>query len=198
MLAMGQMIRQIGPNTTRYYWYPGDKKQWLRALVALVSGGAVLGLAYFFTRSWLTATVLGMSAAAGVFGYNLGRRDLEATDTLNERTPRRDAVSAAGRAAWRGVASGAAAAFAALVIVRLPATGFFADWVLPLVPAVVGGLSRQAALLTVRLSRQSQKASEFAGPEATRRITTDPDSAEPSLDDPDATQVAPTSKAQAS
>ncbi|MGI5244684.1 hypothetical protein [Dactylosporangium sp. CA-139066] len=183
MLAMGQMIRQIGPNTTRYYWYPGDKKEWLRALLALASGGAVLGLAYFFTRSWLAATVLGLSTAAGVFGYNLGRRDLEATDALNDRTPRREAASAASRAAWRGIAEGAAAAFAALIIVQLPATGFFADWVLPLVPPIVGGLSRQAALLTTRLSKQSQKASEFAGPDATRRIEAD--------EDADATHIAP-------
>jgi hypothetical protein len=181
---MGQMIRQIGPNTTRYYWYPGDRKQWLRALLALASGGAVLGLAYFFTRSWLTAATLGLSTAAGVFGYNLGRRDLEATDALDADTPRREAASAAGRAAWRGFAEGAAAAFAALIIVQLPASGFFADWVLPLVPAVVGGLARQAALLTTRLGHQSRKASEFAGPEATRRIP---------AEDPDATEVAPRS-----
>ena len=44
-----------------------------------------------------------------------------------------------------------------------------ADWLLPLVPAVAGGLSRQAALLTARLSRQSERASDFAGPDATRR-----------------------------
>lgn len=168
---MGQMIRQIGPNTTRYYWYPGDRREWLRALVAALVGGAVLGLAYAFTRSWLVATVLGLSAAAGLFGFNLGKRDITATDALDARTPRREAASAAGRAAWRGFAEGAAAAFAGLIIVHLPATGVLADWVLPLVPAVVGGLARQAALVTVRLSHQSESASTFAGPDATRRMT---------------------------
>ncbi|MFG2036847.1 hypothetical protein [Dactylosporangium sp. NPDC048998] len=178
---MGQMIRQTGPNTTRYYWYPGDKKEWLRALVALVAGGAVLGLAYWLTRSWLTATVLGLSTACGIAGFNLGRRDLNAADALNARTPRREVTSAAGRAAWRGLVEGSAAAFAALIIVQLPATGLVADWLLPLVPAVVGGMSRQAALLAGRLSHASEPASEFAGPDATRRI---PDA------DTDATQVA--------
>lgn len=187
---MGQMIRQLGPNSTRYYWYPGDKKEWLRALVATVAGGATLGVAYFFTRSWLTSTVLGLSVAAAFAGYNLGRRDLTAADALNVRTPRREAASAAARATWRGFAEGAGAAFAALIIVHLPAQGFFADWLLPLVPAVVGGLARQTALITQRLSHESQNASDFAGPDATRRI--DPDDAPvPSPDeaaDPDATK----------
>ncbi|MER7006314.1 hypothetical protein ABT297_25175 [Dactylosporangium sp. NPDC000555] len=188
---MGQMIRQIGPNTTRYYWYPGDKKEWLRALTALAAGGAALGLSYWVTHSWLIATVLGLSTACGIAGFNLGRRDLNAADTLNARTPRREAASAAGRAAWRGIVEGAAAAFAALVIVQLPATGLVADWLLPLVPAVVGGLARQAALLTVRLSHASERASEFAGPDATRRMPgADPDETRVVPADPDATQLA--------
>ncbi|GAA2380732.1 hypothetical protein [Dactylosporangium salmoneum] len=198
---MGQMTRQIGPNTTRYYWYPGDKKEWLRALLAVVAGGAVLGLSYLLLRSWLVSTVLGLSAASGVFGFNLGRRDLAAAEALNARTPRREAASAAGRGAWRGFAEGAAAAFAALIIVHLPATGVVADWLLPLVPAVVGGIARQAALLTVRLSHQSERASEFAGPDAarrnaedepTRRVGDDPDATvtRPVAADPDATRVA--------
>jgi hypothetical protein len=181
---MGQVIRQISPNTTRYYWYPGDKKEWLRALVAVLAGGGVLGLAYFITRSWLTATVLGLSTATGIAGFNLGRRDLAAADALSARTPRREAATATGRAAWRGFAEGAAAAFAALIVVHLPARGVVADWLLPVVPAVAAGLARQAALLTARLSRQSERASEFAGPDATRRLA-DPDS---SSAGPDATR----------
>src|SRR4051794_5415619 len=62
---MGQMIRQISPSTTRYYWYPGDKKEWLRALLAFGAGGVVFGLAYLLTKSLLTATVLGLAVAAG-------------------------------------------------------------------------------------------------------------------------------------
>jgi uncharacterized membrane protein len=166
---MGQMTRQIGPNETRYYWYPGDRKEWLRALLALLAGGAALGVAYLLTRSWLVSTVMGLSVASGVFGYNLGRRDLAAAEALNARTPRREAASAAGRAGWRGIAEGAAAAFAALIVVHLPATGFVADWLLPLVPAVVGGLSRQTALVTMRLSRQSE------GLDATRQVEDDED-----------------------
>ncbi|WP_433084345.1 hypothetical protein ACQP1P_07390 [Dactylosporangium sp. CA-052675] len=167
---MGQMIRQVGPNTTRYYWYPGDKKEWLRALVAVGSGGAVLGLSYFLTRSWLTSTVLGLSVASGVAGFNFGRRDLAAADGLDARTPRREAASAAGRAAWRGFAQGAVIAFAALIIEHLPAAGVFADWLLPLAPGVAFGLAWQAALMAGRLGHESSKVTEFVGASATRRI----------------------------
>jgi hypothetical protein len=166
---MGQMIRQLTPNTTRYYWYPGDKKAWLRALIAAVSGGAVYGVTLLFTHGTLTAAVLGLAVAAGIFGYNLGRRDLQATDTLTPSTPRRDIVSTGGRASWRGFAEGAVAALSALIIAGLGATGFWADWVLPLVPAVVGGISRQAALMTERLTHRSEPATVFMGPAATRR-----------------------------
>ncbi|WP_432836198.1 hypothetical protein [Dactylosporangium sp. CA-092794] len=171
---MGQMIRQISPNTTRYYWYPGDKKEWLRALLAAVTGGAVFGLACLLTRNSLPAAVLGLSAASGVYGFNLGRRDLTAVEALDARTSRREAVGAAGRSAWRGFAEGAAAACAALIIVHLPARGLVADWLLPLVPAVVLGVSRQAAMLAARLTHRSDAASVFVGPDATRR---DPESA---------------------
>ncbi|WP_433057438.1 hypothetical protein [Dactylosporangium sp. CS-033363] len=170
---MGQMIRQIGPNTTRYYWYPGDRKEWLRALLAVGTGGAVLGLTYFLTRSWLAATTLGLTVASGVAGFNFGRRDLAAADALNARTPRRDAASAVGRASWRGFAQGAVVALGTLIVVHLPATGFAADWLLPLAPGVAFGLAWQASLVAGRLSHESSKATEFAGPDATRRP--DPD-----------------------
>ncbi|WP_433216385.1 hypothetical protein ACQP00_07715 [Dactylosporangium sp. CS-047395] len=179
---MGQLIRQIGPNTTRYYWYPGDKKEWLRALLAVGAGGAVLGLTYFLTRSWLAATTLGITVASGVAGFNFGRRDLAAAEALNARTPRRDAASAVGRASWRGFAQGAVVGFGTLIVVHLPATGFVADWLLPLAPGVVFGLAWQASLVAGRLSHESTKATEFVGPEATRRL--DPDAVRSA--DPDA------------
>jgi hypothetical protein len=169
---MGQMIRQISPNTTRYYWYPGDKKEWLRALLAIGTGGCVLGLTYALTRSMLAAAVLGLAAASGIAGFNLGRRDLRAADALNSQVPRREAVSASGRAAWRGLVEGGSAAAAALVIVHLPARGVFADWLLPLVPAVIGALARQAGLLALRLSRESAPASTFVGPAPAHRPET--------------------------
>ena len=74
---MGQMTRQISPNTTRYYWYPGDRKEWLRALLAAVAGGAAFGLAWLFARGSLVAAVLGLSVASGVYFYNLGRREVK-------------------------------------------------------------------------------------------------------------------------
>jgi hypothetical protein len=159
---MGQMIRQVSPNITRYYWYPGDKKEWLRALLAFGAGGAVFGLSYLLTKSLLAATVLGLAAAAGIAGFNLGRRDLRAVETLNGQVTRREVVAASGRSGWRGLVEGGAAAFAALVIVHLSARGFVADWLLPVVPGVVGALARQAGLLSGRLIHESVPASMHA------------------------------------
>jgi len=159
---MGQMIRQISPNTTRYYWYPGDKKEWLRAAAAFGAGGVVFGLGYLLTKSLLVATVLGLTIAAGMAGFNLGRRDLRAVDALTGQVSRRDAVAASGRAGWRGLVEGGAAALAGLIIVHLSDRGIVADWLLPVVPAVIGALARQAGLLGGRLTHESEPASTLA------------------------------------
>jgi hypothetical protein len=157
---MGQMIRQISPNTTRYYWYPGDKKEWLRALFACGAGSAVFGLTFLLTRSVVAATVLGLSTAVGCACFNLGRRDTRALDGLDKATiTRRATVAASGRAAWRGLVEGVAVALAVLIVTYLPTRGFVADWLLPLVPALAAGLARQGGLLSARLTHESAKAS---------------------------------------
>jgi hypothetical protein len=38
---VGQIVKQVGEGTTRYYWYPGDRGDWLRAGLAVGSGFAV-------------------------------------------------------------------------------------------------------------------------------------------------------------
>ena len=35
---MGQIVKQLSEHTTRYYWYPGDKREWGRAAVAAGTG----------------------------------------------------------------------------------------------------------------------------------------------------------------
>ncbi|GAA0722036.1 hypothetical protein Drose_08225 [Dactylosporangium roseum] len=170
---MGQIVRQISPNTTRYYWYPGDKKEWLRALLAVGVGAGVFGLAYLVTRSILAATVLGPAATTGVLGFNLGRRDLRALDAAAQAKGRRAAAEVSGRAAWRGLVGGGVAAFAGLVIVHLPARGVVADWLLPVVPAVVAALARQAGLLSGHLARESAPASAYATMASRRPHNTD-------------------------
>ncbi|MET7425798.1 hypothetical protein [Dactylosporangium sp. NPDC005555] len=157
---MGQIIRQISPNTTRYYWYPGDKKEWLRALFACGAGCAVFGLTFLLTRSVVAAAVLGLSTSVGCVCFNLGRRDTRALDGLDNATiTRRAAVSASGRAAWRGLVEGVAVALAVLVVAQLPTRGFVVDWLLPLVPALAAGIARQGGLLSARLTHESAKAS---------------------------------------
>ncbi|WP_238014745.1 hypothetical protein KZZ52_07770 [Dactylosporangium sp. AC04546] len=159
---MGQIVRQLSPNSTRYYWYPGEKKDWLRALLAVGAGACVFGLSYLVTRSTLTAAVLGLTVLTGVVGFNLGRRDLRALDDKAFDKGRREAIGASGRATWRGLVQGGVAALAVLTIAHLPARGLVADWLLPLVPAVVGALARQAGLLSGRFARESEKASAYA------------------------------------
>lgn len=157
---MGQIIRQISPNTTRYYWYPGDKKEWLRALLACGAGCAVFGPAFLLTRSVVAATVLGLSTAVGCACFNLGRRDTRALDGLDKATiTRRATAGASGRAAWRGLVEGGTVAVAVLIVAHLPTRGFVADWLLPLVPALAAGLARQGGLLSARLTHESAKAS---------------------------------------
>lgn len=157
---MGQIIRQISPNTTRYYWYPGDKTEWLRALVACGAGCAVFGLAFLLTRSTVAATVLGLSTAAGCACFNLGRRDTRALDAIDTATiTRRATVAASGRATWRGLVEGVVVALAVLVVAQLPTRGFVVDWLLPLVPALAAGVARQGGLLSARLTHESAKAS---------------------------------------
>lgn len=157
---MGQIIRQISPNTTRYYWYPGDKKEWLRALFACGAGCAVFGCTFLLTGSVVAATVLGLSTTAGSACFNLGRRDTRALDVLDRATiTRRAAAAASGRAAWRGLVEGATVAAAVLIVAHLPTGGFVVDWVLPLVPALAAGIARQGGLLSARLTHESAKAS---------------------------------------
>ncbi|GAB7043264.1 MULTISPECIES: hypothetical protein [Catenuloplanes] len=151
---MGQIVKQVSETTTKYYWYPGERKEWLRALLALAAGAGVFGLLWLVTRDLLVAVVAGTSVAAAVAGVNFGRRDARALDgfpKLGDKAARRAAVGHTGRAAWRGLAHGFGGAAAAVLILNLPDHGLLADWVLPVVPAVVGALGHQAGMLHERL-----------------------------------------------
>src|SRR5262245_35497294 len=110
---MGQIVKQVSETTTRYYWYPGDKKEWVRAAVATVVGLAALGVTGAFTRNLLAAVVCGLSATAAVAGVNFGRRDARALagfPDLSARAARRAAIAHTGRAAWRAIVEGVAGA----------------------------------------------------------------------------------------
>jgi len=157
---MGQIVKQVSATTTRYYWYPGEKREWIRAGIAVGLGLAVLGGVGFVTRNVLAAVVSGASVTAAAAGANLGRRDAKAIAGINASTTRRVAVGQAGRAAWRGLVAGAGGATAAILIVNLPSSrGVAGDWLLPMVPAVVGALAHQGGMLYERLAHESALAS---------------------------------------
>jgi hypothetical protein len=150
---MGQIARQVSANTTRYYWYPGDKREWARAAVAVALGGAVAGIVATMTHGLLAAAVVGTATTAVLTGFNFGRRDsraLKDLPDLADRAMRRAALTHGGRAAWRGGVQGAFWAGSAVAVANLPSHGMLANWVLPLVPAVAGALAHQAGMLYER------------------------------------------------
>ncbi|HET9517722.1 MAG TPA: hypothetical protein VFO77_08365 [Actinoplanes sp.] len=160
---MGHIVKQVSEHTTHYIWYPGDKAEWRRAGVALLAGLAVFAVTWLFARDLFTAVLLGTSVTAGFGGANYGRRDARALAgfaNLDDRKVRRAAVGHTGRAAWRAVAQGCFGAGAAVLILNLPPHGVLADWVLPVVPAVVGALARQGGMLWERLGASAS----IAGP----------------------------------
>ena len=155
---MGQIVKQIGEGTTRYFWYPGEKKEWLRAAFACGFGAFTFGLIVWWTGSLLAAVTSAMALTAGLLGVNFGRRDFRAAHGFAEpfaRSAARAAIVHGTRAAWRGAVQGFGGAGAAVLIVNLPGRGFLADWVMPVVPAVVGALGHQAGMVYERLAQLS-------------------------------------------
>jgi hypothetical protein len=151
---MGRIVKQLSDNTSKYYWYPGEKQEWIRALVALAVGGGAAALLMLLTRSSLAAVVTGCAATLTVAGFNFGRRDAKAVadfPKMNEKAARRAAIVYSGRAVWRGIVQGLGAALAAVVVLNVTHTGWVADWVWPLVPGVAGALAHQLGMVWARL-----------------------------------------------
>lgn len=153
--AVGTIVRQLSSETTRYYWYPGDKREWIKAGVAVGTGLLVLIALLVTTHNPLASVTLGASVTAVITGANFGRRDFRATHSFPElsgKAARRAAMVHGGRAAWRGLVQGICGAAAAALIANLRASGLFADWVLPVLPAVAGALAHQGGMLYERLA----------------------------------------------
>jgi len=156
---MGRIVKQVNANTTKYYWYPGDKSDWIRAGVAVGIGALAFGLLAVITRSTLWAAVAGTSVTAAIAGLNFGRRDARALHTFPDlASARKAAIADTGRAAWRGMVQGFGGAAAAVLIANMSAKGFVADWMLPVVPAIVGALAHQAGMLSERMAQQAAAA----------------------------------------
>ena len=95
---MGRIVKQLSDTTTKYYWYPGEKQEWIRAVVAVGTGGASAALLMLLTRNTLAAVVVGCSVTLAVSGFNFGRRDAKALSgfpNLSDKAARRAAVDAA-------------------------------------------------------------------------------------------------------
>jgi hypothetical protein len=151
---MGRIVKKLSDDTSKYYWYPGEKAEWIRAVVAVAVGGGVALLLMFLTRNSLAAVVAGCSATLAVAGFNFGRRDAKALagfPDMNDKAARRAAIAYSGRAAWRGMVQGLGAALAAVLVLNMAHTGWLADWVMPLVPGAVGALGHQAGMVWDRL-----------------------------------------------
>jgi hypothetical protein len=155
---MGRIVKQVSDGMTKYYWYPGDKKEWIRAGVAVGVGAVAFGVTYLFSRDVLVSAVVGTSVSAAIAGLNFGRRDARALagfPNLGDKAARRAAMGHTGRAAWRAMVEGFIGAASAVLILNLPHDGLVADWVMPVVPAIVGALAQQAGMLYERLSASS-------------------------------------------
>src|ERR1051326_3238684 len=72
---MGQIVKQVSANTTRYYWYPGDRRDWLRGASAVGLGIAGFLLLRALMRDALPAAVIGPSLTAALARLNFGPRD---------------------------------------------------------------------------------------------------------------------------
>jgi hypothetical protein len=137
--------------------------------VALAVGGGSAAFLMLITGSSLAAIVVGCSATLVFAGFNFGRRDAKALagfPDLSDKAARRAAITYSGRAFWRGLVQGLGAAFAAVLVLNAAPVGWLADWLLPLVPAVLGALGHQAGMVWDRLATTVKAPKPAAAPEA--------------------------------
>lgn len=151
---MGRIEKQLSDSSVKYYWYPGEKREWIRAAIALAAGGAVGVLLMLLTGSSVAAVVIGASVTLTMAGFTIGRRDsrtLAGFPGFTGKAARRASIGHTAKAAWRGLVMGAGGAVAAVVIVNLSPAGWLYDWLLPVVPAVTSAIARQIGLLWEKL-----------------------------------------------
>ncbi|MGH8792612.1 MAG: hypothetical protein ACRDXX_08205 [Stackebrandtia sp.] len=154
---MGRIVRDLGEGVTKYYWYPGEKSDWIKSAIAVGAGGAGFLLSFLIVQNSLVAATLGASLTTGLGGLYLGRRDVKALQEFHDlAAERRAAVADSAHAAWRGTLQGFSFAAAAVFVLNMPHEGFLANWVLPVVPAVVGALAHTAGMVYERMAQVSK------------------------------------------
>ncbi|HZE40703.1 MAG TPA: hypothetical protein VE172_18020 [Stackebrandtia sp.] len=151
---MGRIIKDLGEGVTKYYWYPGQKSDWIKSGICIGAGALAYLLCYLLVKDSLVASVVGSSITCGLGGAFLGRRDINALNELHDMAAeRRAAVADSGRAAWRATVQGFVVAGSAVLVANMPHTGFLADWVLPVVPAVVGAIAHSGGMIYERMAQ---------------------------------------------
>jgi len=164
---MGRIEKKLSNSSIRYYWYPGEKQEWIRAAVAVGVGGVVATVLMLITGNSVTAMVGGTSVTLGFAGFNFGRRDSKALagfPGFTDRAARRASIGHTGKAAWRGLVMGVGSAAAAVLIINLSPSGWLADWILPVVPAVVCAVARQIGLVWEKFGSSVSTAGPAAAP----------------------------------
>lgn len=151
---MGKIVRQISEGVTKYYWYPGEKTDWIRAALTLAGGGLLFALVYVVSKNSLVAAVITGTVVQIVVGVYLGRRDTVGISEFHDpSSERRAAVADGTRAAWRGTLQGLLCAGSAMLVLNMPHDGFLADWILPFVPAIAGALAHSGGMLWERVAQ---------------------------------------------
>jgi hypothetical protein len=152
---MGKIERQISEGVTKYYWYPGEKADWIRGVLTVLGGGLLFGLIFAVTKNSLIAAVVSGTAVQAVVGAYLGRRDAAGLSEFHDpASERREAIIDGTRAAWRGTLQGLLCAGSAMLVLNMPSEGFLADWVLPFVPSIIGALAHSGGMLWERLAQE--------------------------------------------
>ncbi|MFI5953398.1 hypothetical protein [Cryptosporangium sp. NPDC051539] len=126
----------------------------MQAAIALGSGLVAAAAIRVTTGSNMWAAAVGFTLTAALAGTYLGRRDARAL-TVTEPRGLAGAVLIA-LAFVRALAKGSGAALAAIVIARSANPGFWYEWVLPLVPAVVGAVAHHLGMFYENLEKASK------------------------------------------
>lgn len=161
---MGRFARPASGGITKYYWYPGERSDWIRAAIAAGCGIVTIAVVAAVTGSQLWAAVLGTSVTAGVAGVSFGRKDARALQAFAGF----GAIDT-GRAVWRALVKGFGAAAAAVIVVHAgDGQTFVASWLLPVLPAIVGAIAHQGGMMYERASQASTEtpAAEEVVPES--------------------------------
>src|ERR1700754_1466089 len=82
---MGRYVKERGKGEETYYWYPGQKDDWMQAAIALGSGLVAAAAIRVATGSTMWAAAVGFTVTAALAGTYLGRRDAKALAVTDPR-----------------------------------------------------------------------------------------------------------------